>query len=105
MGPDWLGSLEDKSAVIVCGDFNAAQSSKVCGALCRSFKNVQDQVGDRRFLKTLPSYYPIRALDHVFVGSGIKALKVEVPQTGLERIASDHLPLVAELAVDGIKNF
>jgi endonuclease/exonuclease/phosphatase family metal-dependent hydrolase len=99
MGPDWLGPLENKKDVIVCGDFNAAQSSKVCGRLCATFKNVQDDLKNHRVLKTLPSYYPVRAIDHVFIGSGIKTIKVEVPRTGLERIASDHLPLVAELEI------
>jgi hypothetical protein len=33
----------------------------------------------------------------------VKAVKKELPGTGLEKTASDHLPLIAELVIKGVK--
>jgi endonuclease/exonuclease/phosphatase family metal-dependent hydrolase len=94
MGPDWAGGVKDRDRLVVCGDFNADPPSKVCGKIGEDLKSVQ---AGRKVINTLTSYAPLRAVDHIFTGKGLRTLKVEVPRTGLERIASDHLPLVAEL--------
>ena len=36
-------------------------------------------------------------IDRVFVDPAIEVLDIEVPDTELARVASDHLPLIAEL--------
>ena len=59
-----------------------------------------DLVGHRA-LKTLPSFYPLSLVDHIFVGSGLQTTKIEVPRTALEKIASDHLPLIVDVQVEG----
>jgi len=38
-------------------------------------------------------------IDHVFVSSRIEVTAVFAPDTALARVASDHLPLVVDLAV------
>ncbi len=98
VGAEWLGGFTGDGPLIVCGDFNAEPTSGVCGKICKTLKNVQDGRGSR--IKTFPSYYPLRALDHVFVGPGVKALHVSAPATELERLASDHLPLVTDLEIE-----
>jgi endonuclease/exonuclease/phosphatase family metal-dependent hydrolase len=48
-------------------------------------------------LKTFPSYFPLGLLDHIFLSNGVMAVKIETPGTKLEKMASDHLPLIAEV--------
>lgn len=99
MGPEWVGAVEDQDRVIVCGDFNAEPLSRVCARIGPCLKNVQAELKDHRALNTLPSYFPMRMVDHVFTGPGLRARKIEVPRTELERVSSDHLPLIVELEI------
>jgi endonuclease/exonuclease/phosphatase family metal-dependent hydrolase len=56
-------------------------------------------VGAPKPRATLPSLWPFLRLDHIFVGHGFAVRSASVPRQGLVRTASDHLPLVADLAV------
>jgi endonuclease/exonuclease/phosphatase family metal-dependent hydrolase len=38
-------------------------------------------------------------LDHIYYEGQVEVVKVELPRTRLSLMASDHLPLVAELRV------
>ncbi len=98
-GPEWLGGLQEKELLVVCGDLNVETYSRVCAHIGEGLKNVQTSLEGHRELKTIPGYYPVRTLDHIFVGSAIKVKKIEVPRTELERMASDHLPLIADLEI------
>jgi hypothetical protein len=44
--------------------------------------------------------HPFSRIDHFFVSSDIEVTSIEVPATELDRIASDHLPLIVDLKVD-----
>jgi len=46
---------------------------------------------------TFPSRWPLFALDRIWIRPGQRLLRVHVHATGLARIASDHLPLVARI--------
>ena len=48
-------------------------------------------------LGTFPSRYPMLRLDHIFVAGGLTAVNAHVVSTPLSRMASDHLPVVAEI--------
>jgi endonuclease/exonuclease/phosphatase family metal-dependent hydrolase len=39
-------------------------------------------------------------LDHIYYEGHVEVMKVEMPRTRLALLASDHLPLVAELKVE-----
>ena len=97
LGPDWAANPAFKGHAIFCGDFNASPRSKVCARIEQVFKNAQRELAGHRLLKTLPSFCPVRSVDHVFVGAGIRVNAIEVPGSRLERISSDHLPLIAEV--------
>ena len=43
--------------------------------------------------------YPLVRIDHVFVNSAVQVTDIRVPTTRLERVASDHLPLIVELSL------
>lgn len=95
---DWLQNAACSGPrVILCGDFNASPHSPTFNVLQRTLRDVQMVLEGHRPHKTLPAFYPISRIDHVFIGSGFRPLSVEVPRTQLERISSDHLPLIVEL--------
>lgn len=98
-GPDWMGSPACQGPVVLCGDFNALSNSKICKQLSQVLKNTHFESRGRRSLKTLPSWCPLTLVDHIFVGHGLKMTHIEVPKTGLEKMASDHLPLIVDVQV------
>ena len=99
MGPDWLESESCGSPVILCGDFNAFPSSTVYRTLTNRLREAQDALAGYKSRNTFPGRYPVSRIDHVFCSGEFKTLKVEVPRTHLTRLASDHLPIVAEIGL------
>jgi endonuclease/exonuclease/phosphatase family metal-dependent hydrolase len=99
MGPDWLESESCGSPVILCGDFNAFPSSTVYRTLTNRLHEAQENVRGHKSRNTFPGRYPVSRIDHIFCSSEFRTLKVEVPRTHLTRLASDHLPIVAEIAL------
>lgn len=49
---------------------------------------------------TYPSWYPIGALDKVFVRGAVRSVRAHPSRLALARVASDHLPVIAEIEVD-----
>ena len=99
LGPDWMGNPACQNPMILCGDFNALPRSPICNRISRNLRDVQLSVTGRQPFKTWWTFHPVGRIDHVFVGPQIKVLGVEVPKTYLERIASDHMPLVVDLQI------
>jgi len=96
VGAEWLLRAGTALPVVVCGDFNATTLSPVYRALSRGLSDAR--LGTRRKTGTWPSARPLLRIDHLFVSSGFRVLSCDVTQTRDSRMASDHLPLVAELA-------
>ena len=85
-----------REAVILCGDFNALATSDVLKEIGRRLKNTHLRIESRTALKTLPSFYPMGLVDHIFTGSSFEWIDTKVPGTSLEKMSSDHLPLVVD---------
>ncbi len=98
-GPDWMGSPDCQGPIVFCGDLNALSNSKICKHLGQVLKNTHFELNGHRPLKTLPSFYPLRLIDHIFVGPGLKTTQIGVPNTQLEKMSSDHLPLIVDVQV------
>jgi endonuclease/exonuclease/phosphatase family metal-dependent hydrolase len=49
--------------------------------------------------RTYPGFFPILHLDHIYYEGNVQVMRVELPRTRRSLIASDHLPLVAELRI------
>ena len=49
--------------------------------------------------RTYPGVFPVLHLDHIYYDGQVEVVKLELPRTRLSLMASDHLPLVAELKV------
>ena len=85
---------------IVLGDFNEWMKGETTRMLGRSLKSVDL----RKFLRrrrTYPGVFPVLHLDHIYYDGAIEVVGVEMPRTRLTLVASDHLPLVAEVALPG----
>lgn len=93
----WLrGAANEPLPCILCGDFNAIPSSATYRLAARSLKDAQ-LAGKAAAKATFPSLYPLMRLDHIFVTDDLVVKKATVLQNRLTRIASDHLPLFAEI--------
>ena len=97
LGADWLGSEDCRAPVVLCGDLNARPSSAVCRRLAGRLRDAQSAAPGHRARGTFPSRFAILRIDHLFVSPDVGVSAVEVPDWRLARVASDHLPLLAEL--------
>jgi endonuclease/exonuclease/phosphatase family metal-dependent hydrolase len=97
--PEWLGHPACRHPVILCGDFNALPSSAVHKRLKDALSDEQESLGFGHTEWTFPSHYPLVRFDHLFVSPDLGVESVQIPQTKLTRVASDHLPLVVKLKV------
>jgi endonuclease/exonuclease/phosphatase family metal-dependent hydrolase len=94
----WLGSREDVP-LIVCGDLNCGPGSPPYRELSGPFRDCQLQVPGSKPRNTWFSRWPLRRLDHIFVEPPLETRHVHIPTFDLARTASDHLPLVADIAL------
>lgn len=97
LGAAWAAHPDCQPPVILCGDFNAVPASPSYRRMRRRFRDAQRCLNFRPRRRTYPTRYPLIRIDHVFISAGIEVRSLEVPSTPLTRVASDHLPLIAEL--------
>ena len=96
LGAEWLDNRDLDVPLIVCGDLNSSQFSPVYRRLRRDLVDVQRVQGERA-RSTWPSRLPLFRIDHVFASPSLRVSRCEVRRDALSRVASDHLPLLAEL--------
>ncbi len=83
------------------GDFNDWRSlvqpaSRLSSGFARA--NGGDSGAERR-VKTYPSFFPQGPLDRIYFRGPFRLLAARPCRLGLCRVASDHLPLVADLEI------
>ena len=102
LGAEWLGHPDcaGRPAVLL-GDLNAVSRSPAYKLLAGRMRDAQAALPGHRPRPTFPSRWPVLRLDHVFLGDGVAPLRAEVRRGPAERAASDHLPLVVDIAVEG----
>ena len=100
LGPEWLGRLSDDDLVLLCGDFNLTPGSAPYGMAAKRFRDVQAAASGHRPLSTFSSMRPFVRLDHIFLTRRFEVERVLVPRNELTRVASDHLPLIADLSFE-----
>jgi len=98
LGPDWLGHPSAQRDVVLCGDFNALPWFPSLRRLRRNLADAQTGLDGHRPERTWFGRYPIGRIDHVLVDPHWTVLHVEVPDHTLARVASDHRPLVVDIA-------
>jgi endonuclease/exonuclease/phosphatase family metal-dependent hydrolase len=99
-GPEWLKHPDCHGKVILCGDFNAPPTSPTYKSICSVLADCQRNLKDHRPHKAYPGQYPVTRIDHVFLSPGWKIRTIEVGKTDLDKVASDHIPLIVELDQD-----
>jgi endonuclease/exonuclease/phosphatase family metal-dependent hydrolase len=99
LGPEWVGKILDEEIVLLCGDFNLTPGSKPYGLAATRLRDVQAARQGHRPLLTFSSMRPFARLDHIFISKSVEVQQVLVPRSELTRVASDHLPLIADLSL------
>jgi len=94
---EWLGHPRCAGPTVLLGDFNATPRYAAYKALAGRLRDVRRAPGGRRVPATFPSRLPVLRLDHIFCSPGVVVANVTTVTGALARIASDHLPLVADL--------
>jgi endonuclease/exonuclease/phosphatase family metal-dependent hydrolase len=84
---------------VVLGDFNEWLRGRATALLSEKLQSVDLRTHLRR-RRTYPGVFPVLHLDHIYFEGSVDVVKVEMPRTRLALMASDHLPLVAELRVE-----
>lgn len=98
-GPDWAGAIAPEEDLILCGDFNAMPGSVPYRLAARRLRDAQAALKGHTPQRTFSSAQPFARIDHIFVSANFVPERAIVPRNRLTRIASDHLPLVVDLAV------
>lgn len=97
LGEDWLGQIPAAEPILLCGDLNAGPKSPVCQSFGRRLADVARGLPNHRPRATFISTMPLRRLDYIFASDHFTVTAVRQPRTPTAKLASDHLPVCAEL--------
>lgn len=83
---------------IILGDFNEWARGIAKDVLAERLQSIDlsKHLSRRR---TYPGFFPILHLDHIYYKGKVEVLKVTLPKDRMAKMASDHLPLVADLRI------
>jgi endonuclease/exonuclease/phosphatase family metal-dependent hydrolase len=94
----WIHDRRTRPPKIVLGDFNEWSRGIAEDILARRLQSV-DLFPHLKRRRTYPGIFPILHLDHIYYEGNVEIRRVELPRTRLAMVASDHLPLVADIRV------
>lgn len=101
LGTEDVHRLSPDAPVIIAGDTNdwrgvlRARFFEPAGFICATTRGR----ATRWALKTYPSFAPSSGLDKVFFRGGLKLLTIDRSRLLVARVASDHLPVIADFEV------
>lgn len=95
LSPQWLDHPKCRDPVLLVGDLNAVPQGKSCRRLQRRL-GAPWRGAHSGSRATFPSNLPVARLDHIFASRDVKLTAMHVVHSPLARVASDHLPLVAD---------
>jgi len=96
LGSGWLGHADCDGATLLCGDFNANPRSTVYKNICSQLRDAQVVLDSHK----PQSSHSLGRIDHVFLSPKWDVLKILVSKTELDRVASDHFPMIVELKLE-----
>ena len=102
-GGAWLGSRLRRDPLILVGDLNATSRSVAYHILAAKLADAYHAPGRgrRERIATFPSAMPVLRIDHMLVSGGVRIQAMRVAASPLARVASDHLPLIVDFALEG----
>ena len=101
LGKDWLMAVPKEEPLVFCGDLNAGSLSPVYRRLSRYLMDVQiTPIRSKRSKPTFPSRRPLFRIDHMFISGHLIRLITVVHINENLRLASDHLPLCADMIIN-----
>jgi endonuclease/exonuclease/phosphatase family metal-dependent hydrolase len=83
---------------LVLGDFNEWMRGLATTLLTERMHSV-DLATHLKRRRTYPGLFPVLHLDHIYYSGRIEVLGIKLPRTRLSLVASDHLPLVADVRI------
>jgi endonuclease/exonuclease/phosphatase family metal-dependent hydrolase len=95
---DWVTDRRVIGPRILLGDFNEWGRGLVADVFEERLRSV-DLYPHLRRRRTYPGFFPVLHLDHIYFAGDIEIRSVELPRSRLALVASDHLPLVANISV------
>jgi endonuclease/exonuclease/phosphatase family metal-dependent hydrolase len=84
---------------IVLGDFNEWARGMAKDILAERLQSIDLSKYLKRGGRSYPGFFPILHLDHIYYEGKVEVVKVSMPRDRLALMASDHLPLVADLKI------
>lgn len=100
LGDEWLGKIPADEPVLLCGDLNTGPKSPVCASLGRRLVDVACRAPNYKPRATFISTMPVRRLDYIFASEHFEVVAIRQPRTPTAKLASDHLPVCAELRLN-----
>jgi endonuclease/exonuclease/phosphatase family metal-dependent hydrolase len=94
----WIDDRRVPGPKLVLGDFNEWSRGLVADILAERLSSV-DLYPHLKRRRTYPGFFPVLHLDHIYFDGHIEIRRVELPRTRLALVASDHLPLVADIRI------
>lgn len=95
--------IDIKQPCIIAGDFNDWRSMlRALFIIGKDFKCATDKTntrGNEAAMKTFPSFAPRGGLDRIYYRGKMRCTHVSSSKMKLVKIASDHLPVVAEFKI------
>ena len=85
-------------AKLVLGDFNEWMRGLATTLLSERLNSI-DLRNYLRRRRTYPGLFPILHLDHIYFAGKIEIVGIDLPRTRQSLVASDHLPLVADVRI------
>ena len=83
---------------VILGDFNEWMRGLATKTLSSLFDSIDIHAHLQR-RRTYPGIFPLLHLDHIYYDGDVEVRSVELPRTRKALMASDHLPLVANLRI------
>ncbi len=94
----WVHDRRIPSPKLVLGDFNEWSRGIAEDILAHRLQSV-DLYPHLKRRRTYPGIFPVLHLDHIYFEGEIEVTRIELPRTRTSMVASDHLPLVADIRV------
>jgi endonuclease/exonuclease/phosphatase family metal-dependent hydrolase len=99
MGPEWLDHGKSLKNIVLMGDFNSRWISAVYHSFEKNLIDAQLSPSrpNKKIIKTWPSFFPVLRIDHLFLSREFTVQNIETARDLNAKIASDHLPLIADV--------